>query len=137
MRRAIQWIALGTILLNALFTLIVFSDFFIEPIAVLFPILSAVAGITLAVLNRYDLVPREGGRRRRGKRKRKDTATATDPLDDKVHLLMDIMEEDERAAFKQALQERILDRVGRLEDDGELPYAFEYDEEHAVNHRRR
>ena len=91
MRRAIQWIALAVILLNTLFTLIVFGDVFVEPAAALFPILAAVAGIMLAVLNRYDLVPRDGGRRRRGKRKRKDTATAVDPLDDKVHLLMDIM----------------------------------------------
>jgi len=41
--------------------------------------------------------------------------------DDKLTLLMDLMDEDEREAFKEALKQRVLDD-GRY-DDGELPYG--------------
>lgn len=41
--------------------------------------------------------------------------------DDKLALLMDLMDEDERAAFKEALKQRVLHDAHY--DDGELPFA--------------
>jgi hypothetical protein len=40
-------------------------------------------------------------------------------LDDKLALLLELMDEDERLAFKEALKQRVL----ASESDGELPYG--------------
>ncbi len=39
---------------------------------------------------------------------------------DKLSMLMEIMDEDERAAFKETLKRRVLEDIGRA-DEGELP----------------
>jgi hypothetical protein len=45
---------------------------------------------------------------------------------DKLALLMEMMDEDERQAFKAALQQRLLQESGNMAyDDGELPYGAE------------
>jgi flagellar motor component MotA len=49
--------------------------------------------------------------------------TASDP-DAKMRMLMELMDEDERIAFKQALKQQIL-RDARLNADGELNYDAE------------
>lgn len=40
---------------------------------------------------------------------------------DKLALLLELMDDDERAAFKETLKKRTLDNMGY--DDGELPYS--------------
>lgn len=54
-----------------------------------------------------------------------------DTYDQKMRLLMELMDEDERDAFKQTLKEQVINRHSRLADDlmdGELPFdAEEYD----------
>jgi hypothetical protein len=42
---------------------------------------------------------------------------------DKLALLLELMDDDEREAFKEALKRRTLDNIGY--DDGELPYSSE------------
>ena len=54
---------------------------------------------------------------------------------DKLDLLMELMDEDEREAFKETLKRRVLEDMGV--DDGELPYAAEtleslLEEEHST-----
>ncbi len=39
---------------------------------------------------------------------------------DRLSMLLELMDEDERAAFKESLKRRVLDDIGRT-DDGELP----------------
>lgn len=58
-------------------------------------------------------------------------AKREDSYDSKMRLLMELMDDDEREAFKQTLKDQIINRHTRLDDglvDGELPFdAEEYD----------
>jgi hypothetical protein len=60
-----------------------------------------------------------------------DKLKREDTYDQKMRLLMELMDEDERQAFKQTLKEQIINRNSRLADDwvdGELPFdAEEYE----------
>lgn len=62
-----------------------------------------------------------------------ETATRAEPIakrkrgapNDSTALLLELMDDDERQAFKEALAERMLNRVDRLsDDDGELPVGL-------------
>ena len=55
--------------------------------------------------------------------------------DDKLALLMEIMDEDERAAFKEALKQQVLDDAHY--HDGELPYNSDSLESLMVDETRR
>lgn len=43
---------------------------------------------------------------------------------EKIDMLMAMMDEDEKTAFKAALKQRLLDSTTRLSDDGEAPVAL-------------
>ena len=53
--------------------------------------------------------------------KTKRDALSTDPETAKLHLLMEMMDDDELFAFKEALKQRVLDSA-HVTDDGELAY---------------
>jgi hypothetical protein len=55
--------------------------------------------------------------------KRKRTTFSESP--NKTDMLLALMDDDEREAFKEALKQRMLDSVSRLSDDGESPVAFD------------
>lgn len=57
-----------------------------------------------------------------------DKLKREDSYDQKMRLLMELMDDDERDAFKQTLKEQVINRHSRLSDDlvdGELPFDAE------------
>lgn len=96
-------------MLSALLALVI-AD---RSVYALVPFVIAAVG-TLAVFHeRFEFAPRRRRQDTTEKRKRAEP--------DKVRLLMDMMDEDEREAFKQAMKDRLLGASDRLRDDGELP----------------
>jgi hypothetical protein len=60
-----------------------------------------------------------------------DKLKRKDSYDQKMRLLMELMDDDEREAFKQTLKDQVINRYNHLADglvDGELPFdAEEFD----------
>jgi hypothetical protein len=69
----------------------------------------------------YERVPLTDDVTRHEKRKR--TTFSESP--NKTDMLLALMDDNEREAFKEALKQRVLDSVSRLSDDGEIPVAFD------------
>lgn len=124
---ATMWMVLGIISVMAVIFSVNLGDN--AAVAIVLPLVMGVIGTAFiyGLPEAIDLVRgRQDGQHRAeqqpGKGKRGES--------DKLMLLMQLMDDDERAAFKETLRRSVL-RDARLSDDGELPLSAAYFEDEA------